>query len=225
MASIAFTHPQSGANLGESFAVQRIVCIGRNYAEHTREMGNDPERDPPIFFFKPLTALNQSGVFVCPGYSKQVEHELELVVAVGEGGADLSEAAAQRAVVGFGLGLDMTCRDSQREAKDKGLPWDLAKGFDGSAPITPLVKAGFEHLQALGEMTLDRNGETCQRGHWQGMIWSIPELLMQVSRSVTLVPGDLVFTGTPGGVARVTAGDALLGRLEGLPHTLTVEVR
>lgn len=222
--SLPMTDLSDGRPLEQEFRVARIICIGRNYKEHAREMGHDPEHEPPFFFFKPVTALARGGEFVIPSYSNEVHHELELVVALDSGGRDLDLARAQDCVSGFALGLDMTCRDSQRDAKQAGLPWDLAKGFDGSAPCTPVCPAIFAELNQLGQMTLTRNGNTVQQGSWRDMVWSVPELIAHISRHIELVPGDLIMTGTPAGVGPVQSGDVLSAAMEGFPHALTVRV-
>lgn len=208
----------------ESFACQRIICIGRNYAEHAKEMGHDPQREPPFFFFKPLSAINLSGKLSLPTYSNEVHYELELVLALSGGGKDLNPAQAEACIGGVALGLDMTCRDIQGQAKKQGRPWELAKGFDHSAPITAIGAAGFADLQTLGEMNLLKNGNEVQRGHWQDMLWSPAELLQQVSHYIALQAGDLIFTGTPAGVGPVQAGDRLSGRLQGFSQTLELQI-
>lgn len=213
-----------GEPVDEYFRPVRIICIGRNYADHAREMGHDPQREPPFFFFKPLTALARDGDFVLPAYSREVHHELELVVALDQGGRHLSEEQARNCVGGFGIGLDMTCRDIQKQLKEAGRPWELAKGFDGSAPCSAIAQGGFADLERLGTMRLTRNGELVQQGHWQQMIWSVAELLQQISTYIALQPGDLVFTGTPAGVGPVVAGDRLEASLEGFPHSLRIHI-
>lgn len=207
------------------YSVRRILCIGRNYAEHALEMGHAPGTAPPFYFFKPLTALAPAtGLWALPAFSACVHHELELVVALTGQGRGLSPAAASELVAGFGLGLDMTCRDLQQAAKAQGRPWDAAKGFDGSVPCTPLVAGGWEQLQQLGAMHLRVNQHLVQQGHWQAMLWPVPQLLSQLSQWTTLGAGDLIFTGTPAGVGPVVAGDELVGTLEGLPHRLQLRV-
>ncbi len=214
-----------GSPTGEAFSVNKIICIGRNYAEHAREMGHDPEREPPFFFFKPQSALAQNGEdFIYPDFSKQVEHELELVVALGKSGAHISVDDAKRHVFGFAVGLDMTCRDVQKEAKKLGRPWELAKGFDGSAPCTAIQPGTLTDLERYGDLVLTRNGEEVQRGNWRDMVWPIPELIAQVSRYITLEAGDLIFTGTPAGVGPVQKGDELIATLEGFSQTLRLTV-
>lgn len=210
---------------GASFGVNKIICIGRNYAEHAREMGHDPEREPPFFFFKPQSALAQNhGDFIYPHFSQQVEHELELVIAIGKSGAQIAAADAADYVFGVAVGLDMTCRDRQKEAKQLGRPWELAKGFDGSAPCTAILPITFSELSQFGDLVLTRNGKEVQRGNWRSMVWSVPELIVEVSRYIKLDAGDLIFTGTPAGVGPVQPGDELVARLEGFPEELRLRV-
>jgi fumarylpyruvate hydrolase len=210
---------------GASFGVNKIICIGRNYAEHAREMGHDPEREPPFFFFKPQSALAQNHRdFIYPHFSQQVEHELELVIAIGKSGAQISAVDAADYVFGFAVGLDMTCRDRQKEAKQLGRPWELAKGFDGSAPCTAIQRGSLTDLEQCGDLVLTRNGQEVQRGDWRDMVWSIPELIAQVSRYFNLEAGDLIFTGTPAGVGPVVVGDELVARLEGFSEALRLRV-
>lgn len=195
--------------------VTRIICIGRNYREHAREMGHNPERATPFFFFKPATALLAHGeVFTCPWFSKEVHHELELVIAIDQTLQGANEQQAREAVSGFAVGLDMTCRDIQREAKAEGRPWELAKGFDGSAPCSALQLGRYRDLEATDRLTLTRNGTIVQQGSWRDMIWSVPELISELSRYITLAPGDLLFTGTPAGVGPVQPGDQLVATLD-----------
>ncbi len=209
----------------EVFPVNKIICIGRNYAEHAREMGHDPEREPPFFFFKPQSALAQNGDdFHYPDFSQQVEHELELVVAIGKSGKKIPADAAADYVWGFAVGLDMTCRDLQKEAKKLGRPWELGKGFDGSAPCTAIQRGKLNNLEQFGDLVLTRNGTEVQRGNWRDMVWSIPELIAQVSCFIKLEAGDLIFTGTPAGVGPVVVGDELIASLDGFPHKLSLRV-
>lgn len=205
----------------ERFAVRRIVCIGRNYAEHAREMGHDPQREAPFFFFKPVTALAQNGVDFCyPHFSEQVDYELELVIALGQPAHAITREQAADCVLGFAVGLDMTCRDLQKQAKQLGRPWELAKGFDGSAPCTAIQLGSLTDLAQYGALVLTRNGEEVQRGDWRSMIWSVPELIAEVSRFISLDAGDLIFTGTPAGIGPVVRGDRLRGTLEGFAQEL-----
>ncbi len=203
----------------------RIICIGRNYADHAREMGHDPEREPPFFFHKPVTALLPPGEpFVYPWYSSEVHHEVELVILLGADGEDVALDAAPDLIAGFAIGLDMTCRDTQRQAKQQGRPWDLAKGFDGSAPCSAIMRGSYQDLQAMGQLSLTRNDTLVQSGDWRDMVWSVPELIVAVSRYTTLRAGDLLFTGTPAGVGPVAVGDQLIARLEGFPVELCVNI-
>lgn len=214
--------------LGEQqrFSVHKIICIGRNYAEHAREMGHDPEREPPFFFFKPQSALAQNGSdFIYPHYSQQVEHEIELVVAIGKSGSRIPASQAADYVAGFAVGLDMTCRDIQKQAKQQGRPWELAKGFDGSAPCTAILRGTLNDLEQYGDLILTRNGKQVQRGNWRDMVWSIPELIAEVSVYIKLEEGDLIFTGTPAGVGPVDVDDNLEAILEGFPEKLKIQIK
>ncbi len=217
-------------NSAKFFSVNKIICIGRNYAEHAREMGHDPEREPPFFFFKPQSALAQNHrEFSYPNFSRQVEHEIEIVIALGnfgerQCGKNIAPEQAADFVCGFGLGLDMTCRDLQKQAKQLGRPWELAKGFDGSAPCTALQAGSLADLHNCGEFFLAVNGRETQRGHWRDMVWSVPELIAEVSRYVQLNEGDLIFTGTPAGVGPVQVGDLLEAKMEGFAETLSIRV-
>ncbi len=208
-----------------TFSVNKIICIGRNYAEHAREMGHDPEREPPFFFFKPQSALAPNGEdFHYPDFSRQVDHELELVVAIGKSGVKIPVTEAASHVFGFAVGLDMTCRDIQKEAKKLGRPWELGKGFDGSAPCTAIQPGTLNDLQQYGDLVLTRNGSEVQRGNWRDMVWPIAELIAEVSRYIKLEAGDLIFTGTPAGVGPVHIGDELVARLEGFPQPLRLRI-
>lgn len=207
------------------FPVNKIICIGRNYAEHAREMGHDPDREPPFFFFKPQSALAQNNSdFVYPPFSQQVEYEIELVIAIGKPGYQIPLEQAGDYVCGFAVGLDMTCRDIQKQAKQQGRPWELAKGFDGSAPCTAIQRGTLKNLREFGDLVLTNNGKTVQRGNWRDMVWSVPELIAEVSRYIKLEEGDLIFTGTPAGVGAVAVGDKLCGILEGFSQSLTISI-
>ena len=190
---------------GGSFPVRRIYCVGRNYAEHAREMGHDPDREPPFFFAKPADALLTGGA--------DMHHEMELVVALKSGGVDIGEAEAMRHVWGFAAGLDMTRRDVQDTAKKARRPWDMAKGFDHSAPIGDMVPA---EGVTPGRIELKVNGTVRQSSDLGKLIWSIPETIAYLSKLVRLEAGDLIFTGTPEGVAAVGRGDLLEGMVEGV---------
>ena len=210
---------------GKRFPVNRIYCVGRNYADHAREMGHDPDREPPFFFMKPATAIVTEGHDMAyPALSKDVHHELEMVVALGKGGANIPADQALDHVWGYGLGLDMTRRDLQGEAKKMGRPWDTGKAFDQSAPCSALVPVSQCGHLSKGRIYLTVNGQVKQDGDLAMMIWNVPETIAYLSTLFTLMPGDLIFSGTPAGVAAVQRGDVLEGHVEGLPvlHTKIV---
>ena len=203
---------------GGLFPVRRIFCVGRNYAAHAREMGHDPDRDPPFFFTKPADAILTGGADMAyPPATKDLHHEVELVVAIGTGGANIPVEQAKSHIWGYAAGLDMTRRDVQGEAKKLGRPWDMGKGFDRSAPIGDIVRAAELGKYDAGHVLLNVNGTERQSGDIADMIWSIPEVISILSGLVRLEPGDLIFTGTPEGVAAVKPGDMLEGFVSGLP--------
>lgn len=210
-------YDSTGRSLESRWPINRIFCIGRNYADHAREMGHDPEREPPFYFAKPATAYLPNGAaFTLPHYSQQVDYEVEVVIGLRHGGRQLTQEAAEAAVGGIGIGLDMTCRDIQKDAKRQGRPWELAKGFDQSAPMTGLQLLDLAQIQArYGEFALTRNQETVQQGQIRDMIWDITGLIMQISQNLELQPGDIIMTGTPSGVGPVKAGDQLNATLAG----------
>jgi fumarylpyruvate hydrolase len=209
---------------GGTFPVRRIFCVGRNYAAHAREMGHDPDREAPFFFTKPADALITGGADMpYPTITKDLHHEMEQVVAIGKGGSDIAESEAMSHVWGYGCGLDMTRRDVQAEAKKLGRPWDMAKGFDQSAPISDLVPAG-DIDPGKGHIELKVNGEVRQTSDLTMLIWSVPEVIAYLSKLVRLEPGDLIFTGTPEGVAACVKGDVLEGTLEGVGTVKTTIV-
>ena len=186
------------------FPVHRVYCVGRNYAEHVKEMGGEVGRDPPFFFAKPPDALVTDGRFPYPALSQDVHHEVELVVALGPG----------LEIFGHAVGLDMTRRDLQAQAKKLGRPWEVAKGFDFSAPIGPIVRA---HAPlASGAITLDVNGTRRQTGDISEIIWNVAEIITELGQLFTLQPGDLIFTGTPSGVGPVSRGDRLHAEIAGV---------
>lgn len=202
---------------GDRFAVRRIYCVGRNYADHAREMGHDPDREPPFFFSKPADALLADGRDLpYPPQTADLHYEGELVVALGAGGTDIPEAEANRLIWGYAAGNDLTRRDLQAEAKKLGRPWDLAKGFDHSAACGLLHPVSDTGLLTGGAITSTVNGELRQSGDLAQMIWSIPEVIAALSRSVTLAAGDLIFTGTPAGVGAIKAGDLVRVEIAGL---------
>ena len=195
------------------FPVRRIFCVGRNYADHAREMGSDPDREPPFFFAKPADAAVAGGTLPFPALTHDLHHEVELVVALGGGGSDVAVADAPGLIFGHAVGLDLTRRDLQAEAKKTARPWDMAKGFDNSAPIGPL-KRGPPPADAVISLTID--GELRQQGRLSDMIWNVAETIASLSTYVALMPGDLIFTGTPSGVGPIRAGEAVRGMIEGL---------
>lgn len=195
------------------FPVRRILCVGRNYAAHRREMGGD-DREPPFFFAKPADAVVVSGADVAyPSATANLHHEIELVAALGGGGVDISPADALSLVWGYAAGVDLTRRDLQNAAKDKGQPWEASKGFDQSAPIGPLRRAAGAD-QPQGGIALSVNGQTRQEARLSDMIWNVAEVIAQASRLWRLAPGDLIFTGTPEGVGPLARGDRVEGRIE-----------
>jgi fumarylpyruvate hydrolase len=206
-----------------TFPIRRIYCVGRNYADHAREMGHDPDREPPFFFTKPADAAVPSGsILDFPTKTGELHHEVELVVALRTGGRDITAPSARDCVFGYAVGLDMTRRDLQSEAKRLGRPWDLAKGFDESMPCGPLhAVEDVGHLDDA-EIRLEVNGEVRQRGRLSQQIWSVEETIAYLSSFVALSPGDLIMTGTPSGVGSVSRGDTLHGVITGLePVTVT----
>jgi len=205
------------------FPVNRIFCIGRNYAAHAVEMGHDPDREPPFFFCKHPTNLAFGGEFPYPAMTADVHHEIEMVVALGKGGTDITVADALAHVYGYAVGLDMTRRDLQAEAKKLGRPWDVAKSFEHSAPCGPVVPASRIGHPSEGAITLDVNGTRRQQGDLNQMIWKAPEMIAILSQYFVLRPGDLLMTGTPSGVGAVQRGDIMHGRVAGVGEiTVTV---
>jgi len=199
------------------FPIHRIYCVGRNYAEHAREMGHDPTREPPFFFMKPADAVvTNDGDFPYPSQSKDVHHEIELVVALAKGGTNIDASKALDHVYGYAVGLDMTRRDLQGEAKKLGRPWDTGKGFEYSAPCSRLRRAADIGHPTKGRIWLEVNGTVKQQGDLGDLIWKIPEMIAILSTLFTLQPGDLIFTGTPAGVGPVQRGDVLTGGVEGV---------
>ena len=205
------------ANSDQRFPIRRVFCVGRNYGAHAREMGSDPNREPPFFFSKPADAVvPASGAVPYPPATQDLHHEVELVVALGAGGTNIDPANALELVWGYGVGLDLTRRDLQAVAKDSGRPWDMAKGFDASAPCSDLVPAARLGHPQDARIWLEVNGEVKQEGNLNEMIWPIPDVIASLSRLVTLAPGDLIYTGTPAGVAALKPGDKLRGGVDGV---------
>ena len=207
---------------GGRFPVRRIFCVGRNYADHAREMGADPTREAPFFFTKPADALLTGGADMpYPAATRDLHFELELVVAIGHGGADIAVADATRHIWGYAVGLDMTRRDMQGEAKKAQRPWDMSKGFDHSAPIGDLVPASRCGFITEGPIVLKVDGAVRQSSDVSRMIWSVAETIATLSTLVRLAPGDLIFTGTPEGVGPVGRGETMEGDIAGLPRLTT----
>lgn len=215
----AATVPVAGTD--QAFPVHRIYCVGRNYAAHAREMGFDPNREPPFFFCKPADAVvyvapGTTGSFPYPSETKNCHYEMELVVAIGQGGRDIPVEKALDHVYGYALGLDMTRRDLQIKMRDAGRPWDIGKAFDHAAPIGPIHRAAEVGHLVKGAIWLKLNGESKQKGDLSDLIWSVAETVAYLSKFFELVPGDLIYTGTPEGVGAVVKGDKLHGGIDGL---------
>jgi fumarylpyruvate hydrolase len=204
------------AGMDEVFPVARVFCVGRNYAEHSIEMGHDPDREPPFFFMKPADAVVPAGTLPFPTRTQELHHEIELVVALGEGGRDIPVQRALDHVFGYAVGLDMTRRDLQAVAKKAGRPWDMAKGFDQSAPTGQIRAVEEIGHPVRGAVWLRINGELRQEGDLEQQIWKVPETISLLSSLVALRPGDLIMTGTPKGVGRVEPGDRLEGHIDGV---------
>lgn len=208
------------------YAVRRIYCVGQNYAEHSREMGSDPQKVPPFFFTKPADAVFEpalQGPLPFPGMTENLHHEVEWVVALGQPLHRATPAQCAAAVWGHTVGLDLTRRDLQAAAKAGGKPWDMAKGFDHSAVLAPLQLLDGP-LPTQGRIALSVNGQARQQGDLADLIWPVPELLARLSEFVALQPGDLVFTGTPAGVGALQPGDVVHASIDGLP-ALRLELR
>ena len=208
------------ADSADTFPVNRVFCVGRNYVEHAIEMGHSG-REAPFFFMKPADALvvvpeGTTGEIAYPPGTSDLHHEIELVVAIGEGGTNIAAADAGRHVWGYAVGLDMTRRDLQGEAKKQGRPWEIGKAFEQSAPVGPIRKASGGAPLAAAAIALDVNGAKRQASDVSKLIWSVAEIIEHISKYWTLKAGDLIFTGTPEGVAAVQRGDLLEGRVDGV---------
>lgn len=218
--------PQVGVEIqgsAQRFPVRRIFCVGRNYAAHAREMGKDPEREPPFFFTKPADAIVPNHATVAyPSRTHNLHHEIELVVALGEGGSHIPSARALDHVFGYAVGNDLTRRDLQFAARDLGRPWDTGKAFDHSAvigAISPADEVG--HLNR-GRIWLKVNDQPRQQADLSELIWSVPDIVAELSTLFELAPGDLIYTGTPAGVGAVVPGDRLEGGIDGLQTLVTL---
>ncbi|MBL4918800.1 fumarylacetoacetate hydrolase family protein [Szabonella alba] len=211
------------AGSGQMFPVRRVYCIGRNYADHAREMGHDPDREPPFFFQKNPDNLHPGGQFPYPPGTSDLHHEVELLVALHSGGSAIRPEAALSHVWGYGVALDMTRRDLQGAAKKAGRPWEIGKAFEASAPVAPLRPASEIGHPARGAISLAVNGTPRQSGDLAQMIWSVPEIITCLSAYFTLAAGDVILTGTPAGVGAVGRGDRIEAAIEGV-GALTVTV-
>ena len=209
---------------GGVYPVRRVYCVGRNYVSHIREMKEADERDPPFFFQKPRDSVVTDGTDVTyPPHTSDFQYEVELVIAIGQGGRNIDPAKGLDHVWGYAVGIDLTRRDRQRDARDLQLPWEVGKSFDQSAPCGLLHPATASGHLSHGAITLSVNGREHQRGDLREMIWSVPEIVAQLSKQVTLATGDLIFTGTPAGVGPVVVGDRIDARVEGLtPLSITI---
>lgn len=209
------------AGSGDSFPVRRVYCVGRNYAAHAREMGFDPDREPPFFFCKPADAVMPAAEGATldlpyPTETSNYHYEIELVAAIGKAGANIDVADALAHVYGYAVGLDMTRRDLQMKMREAGRPWELGKAFDDSAPIGPLHPAAAKgHFDRAG-IWLKVNGQDKQRSDTSKLIWSVAETISYLSRYFRLEPGDLIYTGTPEGVGPVVKDDLMEGGVDGL---------
>lgn len=208
------TLPVEGSDV--LFPVRRVYCIGRNYAAHAREMGHDPDREPPFFFQKNPDNLVTVGRFPYPPKSDDVHHEIEMVVALKSGGVNIPVDKALDCVWGYGLGLDMTRRDLQGIAKDMGRPWEIGKAFEKSAPVSALRPVSELGHPSAGLVQLKVNGTPKQTGDLNQMIWKVPEMIAYLSEFFELAAGDVIMTGTPAGVAAVTRGDVMDCHIEGV---------
>jgi fumarylpyruvate hydrolase len=209
---------------GGAFPVRRIYCVGRNYLDHIREMKEADERDPPFFFQKPRDAIVLDGARVpYPPFTADFQFEVELVVALGKGGRDITIDDANSLIWGYAVGIDFTRRDRQRDARDMKLPWEVGKSFDASAPCGPIVPTSDHSRFKHCAIALSVNRVERQRGNTGQMIWSVPEVIAQLSKQVTLEAGDLIYTGTPSGVGPVVPGDLITAHIDGLP-SLTITI-
>ncbi len=229
--SFVFTPPPAVSvpvvGTAERFPVRRIYCVGRNYEEHAKEMGFTG-REPPFFFLKPADAIvavdaGTTGTIPYPSLTKNLHHEIELVVAIGTGGKNIAAADATKHIYGYAVGLDMTRRDLQGEMKKAGRPWCIGKGFDHSAPIGPITRAAQAGDVNNAELYVQVGGKDRQRSNVSKLIWNIAETIEHLSAAWELQPGDLIYTGTPEGVAAVVSGDTMVGGVAGL-ETLTIRV-
>jgi len=225
MSYVFVPHPQPSIPVqgsGQRFPVRRIYCIGRNYADHVREMGGREDRDTPVFFTKPADALVTDGADTpYPPATADLHHEVEMVVALASGGRDIAAADAGKCIFGHGVGLDLTRRDQQARAKQNGLPWDVAKAFDHAAPVSSLRPVSDGVPDDATVLRLSVNGSTRQEAALAAMLWKVPEIIAELSRLFELKAGDLIFTGTPAGVSALQRGDELTAELGDLARLAT----
>ncbi len=219
--SYVFDAPQQASlavkGTQDRFPIRRIFCVGRNYEAHAREMGKDPTREAPFFFTKPAdAALDTPCTVAYPKLTENLHFEVELVIAIGKGGSEIAEADVMDYIWGASVGLDLTRRDLQQEAKDMGRPWDWGKAFDQSAPIAPIVPIAEVPSVESARIWLAVNGEVKQDADIADLIWSVREHVSILSHSMTLAPGDIVMTGTPAGVGAIVAGDVITGGVDGV---------
>lgn len=202
---------------GAAYPVRHIYCVGRNYAEHAREMGTDPEREPPFFFMKGADSIVSSGAQIkYPSRTQDLHHEVELVVAIGASGTDISVSDASEAIFGYAVGVDLTRRDLQQSMKEKGRPWEIGKSFAQAAPVGEIQPAWNIGHPREGKITLSVNGEVRQEADIKDMTWGVDEVIAELSTYYKLEPGDLVFTGTPAGVSALVRGDKVDCAIDGL---------
>ena len=202
---------------GAAFPVRRIFCVGRNYAEHAREMGTDPDREPPFFFMKSADTVVASGSEIkYPTRTENLHHEVELVIAMGSGGSDISVDEAADHIFGYAVGVDLTRRDLQQQMKENGRPWDIGKSFDQAAPVGEIQPSWNIGHPRKGKINLSVNGKTRQKADLKDMIWSIDEIIAELSTYYKLEAGDLIFTGTPSGVDALVRGDHVSSTIEGI---------
>ena len=227
MGNYAVAEPQIVSLLSMStrpFPVRRIYCVGSNYADHVKEMGGDPAKDEPFFFMKPAEAILQNGeTMPYPPGTSDLQPEVELVVAMNIGGKNIPPEKVNDMIFGYAVGLDMTRRDLQKSFKEKGQPWEMAKSFDFSAPCSSITPEMYTGVVAKGPIQLKVNGQLRQSADLGDMIWGVPELISKLSALVEIVPGDLIFTGTPAGVGPVVKGDKIEATIAGL-EPLIIEI-
>ncbi|QXX73444.1 fumarylacetoacetate hydrolase family protein [Methylovirgula sp. HY1] len=227
MGNYAVAEPQIVSLLSMStrpFPVRRIYCVGRNYADHVKEMGGDPAKDEPFFFMKPADAILQNGeTMPYPPGTSDLQPEVELVVAMNLGGKNIPPEKVNDMIFGYAVGLDMTRRDLQKGFKEKGQPWEMSKAFDFSAPCSSITPEMYTGVVAKGPIQLKVNGQLRQSADLGDMIWGVPELISKLSHLVEIVPGDLIFTGTPAGVGPVVKGDKIEATIAGL-EPLLIEI-